>query len=183
MHICPNCQHTSETAVAFCSLCGAAMVEQPESAPVEATVVAAETPAYQQPVDVPVYQQPAYAQPAQPVYSYPEAPVVEEPSKGKTIAGMIMGIAGAVMSGIGALYTFIFTMLGIAEDEEFIFAAFGAAFGFALFSVPLSLVGLLLSKNGSNTMNKIGKILGIVGLAATGAMLFFSFIFLGAFDY
>lgn len=172
MYICPNCQHTSETEAAFCSLCGAAMVEQAVSAP-----------AYQPPVEEPVYQQPAYAQPAQPVYSYPETPVVEEPSKGKTIAGMIMGIAGAAMSGLGALYTFIFTMLGIVEDEEMLFGAFGAAFGFALFSVPLSLVGLLLSKNGTNTMNKLGKILGIVGLAATGAMLFFAFILLGAADY
>lgn len=219
MHICPNCQHTSETPVAFCAHCGTAMVEQvievqpvaeqPVAAPVEAPVyqppVEVAAPAYQPPVEVaapayqppappayqppvqppvvayqqpvqPEYQPPAYqqpvqpayqqpVQPAQPMYSYAAEPVAEEPSKGKTITGMILSIAGVALSSY-----FFLMVLGLAESAEM-----GAGMGlvFSFFTIPLSLIGLLLSKNGTHTMNKVGKILGIVGLALSGTMFLF----------
>lgn len=213
MHICPNCQHTSETPVAFCAHCGTAMVEQvievqpvaeqPVAAPVEAPAYQPPAPpAYQPPVQPPVvayqqpvqpeYQPPAYqqpvqpayqqpVQPAQPMYSYAAEPVAEEPSKGKTITGMILSIAGAAMGALGMFYSFIFTMMGL-EDPEMAIGGFVFGIVFAIFSVPLSLIGLLLSKNGTHTMNKVGKILGIVGLALSGAMIVFPLMLAASSD-
>ena len=135
MHICPNCQHTSETPVAFCAHCGTAMVEQTVSAPVGAAAVTVETPVYQTPVEAPAYQQlpvtayqqPVYQQPPvttyqQPVYTYAAEPVAEESSKGKTITGMILSIVGAVLSSY-----FFLVMISASESAEM-----GAAMGIVL---------------------------------------------------
>lgn len=160
MYICPNCNKTSETPLNFCSECGTPMVEQAPAQPV-----------YEQPA----YQQPAYQQP-QPMYQYTQT-VSAEPSKGKVITGMALSIAGLSFAAIGLLYTLMFMAV---EPEA------GFAFGFVLsfFSLPLSIVGMVISNGcinagSTSAMSRIGKKLGLVGLILSGVMLFFAFISLG----
>ncbi len=152
MRICPNCNNTSQEAINFCPKCGTAMVEQaPPAPPVQ--------PVYQEPVQ-PQYQ---YQQPV-----YTAAP----PSKAKSIVGMALSIAGIAMSSLASFYSLIF----LIEEELEGVAVSGILFFF--FSFPLSLVGLILSKNyinagGTNTFSRVGKILGIVGVILSSVMLFF----------
>lgn len=165
MYICPNCNKTSDTPVNFCSECGTPMVEQ---APAQ--------PQYQQPAyEQPAYQQPVYQQP-QPMYQYTQT-VTAEPSKGKVITGMALGIAGLSMAVLGLLYTLMF----MAMEPE---VGFGFGFVFSIISAPLSIVGMVISNGcinagSTSAMSSIGKKLGLVGLILSGVMLFFAFISLG----
>ncbi len=201
MYICPNCNATSEQPTNFCANCGASMmvqeapapVEQPEvvTSPVaeEIPVVQAEPvvtpPAYAQPTyeqpaptyEQPQYQQPQYQQPAytqQPQYQYVQPVQVAAPSLGKVITGMALSIAGLAFAGLGLLYTLMF----LAVETE---VAFAFSLVMSFFSFPLSLVGFILSKNNVNAgstsaMSRIGKILGLIGIIASGVMLFLGFI-------
>lgn len=116
--------------------------------------------------------QPVYTQPS-PVYT--AAP----PSKAKSIVGMALSIAGLAMCSLSWFYSLIALM---AEDLE---TAGSLGFVFFFFSFPLSLVGLILSKNyinagGSNTFSRVGKILGIIGVVITSVTAFFGLIMLGS---
>lgn len=166
MYICPNCNKTSETPLNFCSECGTPMVEQAPAQPVQPV-----QPVYEQPA----YQQPAYQQP-QPMYQYTQT-VSAEPSKGKVITGMALGIAGLSMAALGLLYTLIF----MAAEPE---VGFGFGFVFSLISAPLAIVGMVISNGcinagSTSAMSRIGKKLGLVGVILSGVMLFFAFISLG----
>lgn len=114
------------------------------------------------PAPAPQYQ---YQQPV-----YTAAP----PSKAKSIVGMALSIAGIAMSSLASFYSLIFLM----EEELEGVAVSGILFFF--FSFPLSLVGLILSKNyinagGTNTFSRVGKILGIIGVILASVTLFFGF--------
>lgn len=189
MYICPNCKATSETPTNFCASCGAAMMvqEAPAPAPVTEPVAPVAQPAAPAAEEIPVvqaepvvtpppaYQQPAYQQ--QPQYQYVQqpAPVVQNaPSLGKVITGMALSIAGIAFAGIGLLYTLMF----LAFEGE---AAFAISLVMSMFSLPLSLIGFILSKNNVNAgstsaMSRIGKTLGLIGIILSGVMLFLGFI-------
>ena len=202
MYVCPNCHRVSESPAAFCAACGTAMVEQQPQAP---AYTAPQQPAYTAPQpQAPAYtapqpQAPAYTQPPQPTYTAPQqpaytqpqqqywqqpqgyqppaAPATEAPSKGKVIVGMVMGIAGLALAAIGLLYTLIFTI----EPEM----AFGFAFFWSMFRLPLSLVGMIMSNGNINAgdtsaMSSVGKKLGLIGLILSGVMLFIGFAMIGA---
>ncbi len=165
MYTCPNCNHSSETPMNFCSKCGTKTVY----------TESVQQPAYEAPV------QPAYEAPAQPVYEAPAQPAYEEPvyvappvksgaPKGLVIAGMALSIAGMVLAAFGFLYTMIFW------DSNIEGLAFGYALGFFFFSFPCGLVGLILSskaKNAGDTsaMSTVGKILGLVSVILSGVTL------------
>ena len=160
MYFCPNCGKTSETEVAFCSACGTAM--KPQGVP---TAPAA-------PVYAPVYA-PATSQ---------SAPASSKPALGKAIAGMAMGIAGFVFALLGILYVF----MGLTAEPAL---GFGFSIGFGIFSLPLSIVGMVLSKGAINegstsSMASVGKKLGTAGMIVSFVMLFLGFIALiGADPY
>jgi len=99
--------------------------------------------------------------------------------------GMGLGIGGVVMGALGLLYA----MIGLnLEGMGFVFSLV-----FGLFSVPLSIVGRILSAKsiaGGNTSGaaSAGMKLGIAGLIVSAVMLFFGFISLiscdgGGYDY
>ena len=105
-------------------------------------------------------------------YQQPTYNMAPAPSKAKSIVGMALSIAGAAMSSLASFYSLIF----LIEEELEGIAVSGILFFF--FSFPLSLVGLIFSKNyinagGSNTFSRVGKILGIVGVILSSVMLFF----------
>lgn len=200
MYVCPNCHRVSESPAAFCAACGTAMVEQqPQPQAPAYTVPQPQAPAYTQPPQpqAPVYtapqpQAPAYTQPPQPTYTAPQpqqqywqqpvapvTPPAEAPSKGKVIAGMVMGIAGLALAAIGVLYTLIFAAGDVGE------AALGFAFIWSMFSLPLSLVGMIMSNGNiaagdTSAMSSVGKKLGLVGLILSGVMLFIGLVMVGA---
>jgi len=162
MYICPNCNYSTEESSNYCPVCGSQMVEvQPQ----------------------PVYQQPdPYAQQYQAYNGYYQQAPAPQVSKGKIIVGMILSITGLVFAGLGLLYTFI----GLATGAVGVALAMAIAFG--IFSVPLSVVGLILSvgclRDGAQSgMAKVGKILGLIGVIASGAMLLLGLMSLGFEDY
>ena len=188
MYVCPNCNKQSETPANFCPVCGTTMIiaptpqtEAPEQ-PVYAEPQYAQ-PQYGQPqYGQPQYAQPQYGQPQQPIYNQPQynqpmyvqpqyvAPQPSTPSKAKAIVGMALGAAGLFSAVTGFLYT----MIGMAIDggEAGLFMAI--FFGF--FSIPLSLVGLIMSagtrKAGDTTIfSKLGKIFGLIGVILSGVTL------------
>ncbi len=102
-------------------------------------------------------------------YVYVAAP---KPHLAVKIVGMSLSIAGLVFLAIGSLYT----LIGLIEAGM----AFAFALVFALFFLPLSIVGLCLSNkciNAGDTsaMSRVGKILGIVGIILAGVSLFIGF--------
>lgn len=160
MYFCPNCGKTSDVEVAYCSACGTAM--KPQGVPA-APVATNETPVY-----VPAAVQPA--------------PVSNKAALGKAIAGMSIAIGGFVFALLGILYVFI----GLTAYPAM---AFGFAFAFSFFSLPLSIVGMVLSKGAINegstsSMASVGKKLGTAGMIVSFVMLFLGFIALiGADSY
>ena len=84
------------------------------------------------------------------------------------------GIGGLALAAMGVLYTLIFMF----EDGA---AAFGASFGFGIFSIPLSIAGMILSNKAREAGNNsappsVGAKLGLVGIIVSGVMLFLGFI-------
>ena len=177
MYICPNCNTQSEQFANFCSICGAQMIyaePQPiEPQPVEPQQTEVLYPPVEQ-EQVPQFyppQQPAYPVYTPPVYTPPAYTPVNKPKLATKIVGMALSIAGLVFLAIGGLYTFIF---GFVEG----IAAFIFALIFDLFYSPLSIVGLCLSNKCINAgdqsaMSRVGRILGIIGIAIAGASLIF----------
>ena len=161
MYICPNCANKSETATNFCSLCGSRMVEQIPEAP----------STYQpepQDYDIPQPRQQVFT--AEPV----ARPVATGPSKGKQIAGMGVAIGGFVFGIFDAIYSSIFMFA--PAPAGFIFAMI-----FSMFSLPLSLVGLIMSnkcidQGATAKPSFLGKKFGLVGVILTAASLFMGFI-------
>ena len=101
------------------------------------------------------------------------------PSLGKVITGMALSIAGLFFAGIGFIYTLIFLALDGAM-------AFGMSFGFMIFSLPLALIGMIMSNKNiaagsTNKMAKLGKTFGLIGIIATGVMFFFGLIALATY--
>ena len=196
MYICPNCNKQSETPANFCPRCGTTMIIAPEvqvEAPQTQYVAPQpEQPQYAEPQQ-PVYAQPQYTQPqyapqqpqqpmynqpqyTQPVYNQPQyvAPQPSVPSKAKAIVGMALGAAGLFFAVMGFFYTLMF----VAIDGAF---AIGMAIGFGIFSMPLSLVGLIMSSKARNAgdisvFTKLGKIFGLVGTIVSGVNLIIGII-------
>ena len=176
MFSCPNCGYKSEPAIDFCPVCGTRMVNEA-------------APAYAAPA-APAYGAPAYGAPAAPAYGAPAAPAYDPaapaydpaaygmpvapapagPSKGKVIAGGIIGISGFSL----AIFSIIFTLALVSEEVYAV--PFGIAIGFGIFSIPLSIVGLVLCggaiKQGATMgLAKAGKILGLIGVILSGVAL------------
>lgn len=155
MYTCPNCGKTYDIPMNFCTICGASMAAQPNvqqqpESPVEPTT----TPAPQ------YYKTPA------------PAPAIPTSAKVKSIIGMALSIEGLMSALIGLLYTFIYLVIS---------GYMGFVIGLIFFgvSIPFCLAGLLLSISGAKggctwKIAKIGKILGIVGVATCGAVLLIS---------
>ena len=100
-------------------------------------------------------------------------PVVSGKTKALGFVGMGLGIGGVVMGALGILYTLLFMAvppMGIT---------FAMVMG--LFSVPLSIVGRILSNKSIESGNTSGAAsagmkLGIAGLIVSAVMLFFGLI-------
>lgn len=149
MYICPNCGKAFEEPVNFCNGCGANL-----------SGTAA-------PVAPPVYT------PVTPVYAVPATPAVSGGSNAKHIVGMILGISGMVTSIIGLLYALI--LLPEATDYHYFYnyaaeALTGVCMVFAFIALPLSIVGLALSRRKAFGVvgTIISGILFMLGLIATG---------------
>ncbi len=179
MKTCPLCYSAIDDASRFCPVCGG---EQPVAAPAEepvaATVVNPEPP-------VSAYAPPPYVTPIQAPYAPPAAP---PPSKGKAIAGMALSIAGTVLGAIGIFLSGFFLVLGAIDwDLEIMgIMAFTYSIVFLLYALPLSIVGLVLSRQcvaqGSTmTVCRYGKIFGIVGLALCGALVVLAIVCLAVY--
>ena len=180
MFSCPNCGYKSEPAIDFCPVCGTRMVNEAApayAAPAAPAYGAPAAPAYGAPA-APAYDPaaPAYGAPAAPAYDpaaygMPVAPAAPEgASKGKVIAGGIIGISGFSL----AIFSIIFTLALLSEEVYAV--PFGVAIGFGIFSIPLSIVGLVLCggaiKQGATMgLAKAGKILGLIGVILSGVAL------------
>ncbi len=179
MYICPNCKAEHEQLFAFCSVCGNKMdasnvvIEEPAAQPIaEQPVAEPQAPIYQQPIEQPIYQQPMYQQP-------PVPHNIDGKLKAKGFVGMGLSIGGVVMAAIGFLYTAITIAVPVA----------GFMFGliFSMFALPLSIVGMILSRKAIaggfvSGATKVGKILGLIGTIAGGVVLLMAFISLGVAD-
>lgn len=120
------------------------------------------------------YVQPTYE--PQPTGFYP-TPAPKKPHLALKIVSMSLSIYGAVMMTLGLLYT----LIGLAEEGM----AFGMSFAFALFSLPMSIVGLCLASKcrdagDTSAFSRVGKILGIVGIILSAVSLFIGFCSLAA---
>ena len=178
MNFCSNCGNQLAPSSKFCSKCGAPVAAAP--VPVEPVYVAPAPvePVYAAPAE-PVYAEPApVVEPvAAPVYARPQAPAQQTMTKKTKIFGFVgmgTGIGGLALAAIGALYT----LVAMFDDGAF---AFGLSIGFALFSVPLSIAGMILSNQSKEAGNEskvctIGSIMGLVGVIGSGVMAFLGFI-------
>lgn len=178
MKICPNCQKTFEDSN-FCTNCGVALVEMQDSVAEAPAEVFAEAP-----VEVPAYAQPAYQQPVQPQYQPVYQPVaVDTPSLGKKITGLALACTGLFFFLI-SFFSTISAIDYLNMSYRYLDDAIGAAVSalvFSMFALPLSIVGLVLSKSCGELgggLSKAGKICGLIGTIASGVFLFVSFILL-----
>lgn len=168
MSFCSNCGHPLEDGNKFCSVCGAR---------VAAPVVTEPTPVE------PVMAEPV--RPAEPVYTYepvrpvapavPAAPVPSRKDKIMGFVGMGLSIGGLFLGAIGLLYTLVF----LAEEVAVATTVFAWFIG--MFSMPLSIVGRILSKKSMDAGNvstpcSIGCKLGLAGIIVSAVMLFFGLI-------
>ncbi len=167
MSFCSNCGKSLTETDKFCKYCGTA-------APATAEPV---TPVAPAPQPTPVTPVTPVAQPAPtavqtaPVYTVPSC---SKKAKALGFVGMGLGIGGLVFAVLGILYTFI----GLAVDE---ILGFTYAFVFGIFSMPLSIVGKILSGNSQDAGNcsappSVGSKLGLAGIIVTAVMLFIGFI-------
>lgn len=152
MSFCVKCGYRIESDDKFCFACGAPVAgRESEPAP-----VAAPYPVVQ-PGLVPVMTEP---------------PRLSVKTKVLGFVGMGLSIGGFVIAILGILYTMIFMEIPPA----------GAVFAFYLsvFSMPLSIVGRILSKKsieGGNqsTVCTVGTRLGLAGIIISAVMLFLGF--------
>ena len=158
MSFCPKCGAQNEDGMKFCTNCGTRLAApQPQPHPQPQTVVQQPVqPA--QPVQQPVY----YAQPQpqpqpQPVYYAPQpqpapvAPVKKEVSKGKSIAGLILGIH-SLLFALGALFTCWIPGAGLV---------WGLVFGFL--GLIMGIISTALKKRGIAIAGIIISAIAIVG--------------------
>ena len=188
MFVCPNCNHTSETPCNFCMKCGSAMVEKIE------TPVVPETPVFSQPVvNEPVFEPPvaeesvfpAIQTPAPNNYQYNYQPIYQTPSKGSLLG---KSIAGMVLSIMGMFLTCYMSILILSEGFFDLSEVFAFGFVLSLFSLPPSLIGLILSSSASksgatNKMCVVGKILGIIGIALIATFVILGFMSASTYTY
>jgi len=183
MAFCPNCGNQIEEGSAFCGACGTSVATnaaQP-AAPVQPAAPAWSAPAQSAPAwsapQAPTYTAPTYAAPTYTTPGY-RAPVQEEISGGtraKGIIGMIASIFGMILAIIGLIGTL--TFLGTWWSEP----GFEYALIMMIFSLPLSIVGRVLSSSSQDAGNDsgvcgAGKAMGLVGIILTAVMMFFGFI-------
>lgn len=107
---------------------------------------------------------------------YPD-PAPKKPHLALKIVSMSLSIYGAFMMTLGLLYT----LIGLAEEGM----AFGMSFAFALFSLPMCIVGLCLAAKcqdagDTSAFSRVGKALGIVGIILSAVALFIGFCSLAA---
>ena len=145
MYICKNCNHTSETQLNFCPICGNQMV-------LEETATAEAAATYQNPV---VYTQPT---------------PVNKPSMVKKIVGMALSIEGFMFAVITAIYALIFLLAAATSGEtEMGLASLVLTFFMAIFGLPGSIIGLGFSNSARNlgdtsAFSRVGKALGLAGI-------------------
>ncbi len=166
MKACPFCNANVDDAARFCPTCGQQIpAEAPVYAPpVEQLAAPAFQPSNYTP-QVPSYQLPTQTPDA--AYYGTPAPVTNPPSKGKIITGMILGIAGLALAATGLLYTVLYFCIGLSE-AEMMFAAFLVGLITAVFSLPLSIVGFVMSnktfaQGSTSKMSTLGKRFGLIG--------------------
>ena len=147
MSYCINCGNQLAENDKFCNACG---TKVPESTP-----------------EVNTYAQ----EPVQPYYAVakPVEVVVSGKNKALGFVGMGLSIGGLFMAVLGLLYTAI----GMVETG----LGFGMAIAFSLFSLPLAIVGRILSDRSGESGNtskacSVGRGLGLAGIIVTGVMLF-----------
>lgn len=145
MYVCSNCGKTFASAINFCDNCGSSVVAQ--EAPVQA---------------IPT-------QPVQPQYSVPYTVPQTAGSRGKNIAGMVLGIIGMVTALLGFLITMIVFPEAI-DSRRVAEEVFPIPMVFFFLSCPLSIVGLALSNR---------KACGVVGTIFSGILFMLFIIFLG----
>ena len=185
MYICPKCAHKSNEPKVFCDVCGERMrldrgtsaysSAKPEPAP--------HTPPAPTPLHVPVTYVPGRI-----VVDVPAPPA--SPSKGKAIAGGILGIVGFGFGAFAMLFSFLNILFMQEMDYDFaVLVALYAVYGliFAFIGLPLSIVGTVLAggavNNGSNLgVAKAGKILGIIGIILSGVSILVGFIAIEALN-
>ncbi|MBQ3146444.1 MAG: zinc ribbon domain-containing protein [Oscillospiraceae bacterium] len=153
MSFCSNCGNPLEENAKFCSKCGSSVAAPVESAPAE--------PVYSAPVYTPIYSTPAVI------------PEVSGKAKAMGFIGMGLGIGGLFISILGIIYT----LLGMGFEG----LGFGFSIAFSLFSMPMSIVGRILSGKSMEGGNfsgacKAGSGLGLAGLIISCVMLFLGFI-------
>ncbi len=189
MYICPKCSHISSEPKVFCDICGERMMLKKDEPRREEPVVHIPTPP---PAPRPMYTEPApvYREPApiyDPITYVPGPVVVPDPprpqSKGKAIAGGILGISGFVFGIIGLIFSFC--VMGSLVDSYYglYMMIIGGvySFVFGLIGLPLSIVGTTLTKSAINNgtdmgIARAGKVLGIIGIVFSAIALFFGII-------
>lgn len=160
MFICPYCHSQIEGNVNFCPGCGARLQQPNYSQPPACPPPQPPQPPYIQPM----YQQQNYNQP---ILKQPE-----QPSKAKSIIGMIFGIVGCVFSLIGLSAVVTYADSSYHRDE-----AFSSAMEVLFFILPLAILGLVFSikssKEGSGSgMSTVGKVFSIIALAICTLVFF-----------
>lgn len=163
MYICKNCNHTSETMLNFCPICGNAMVlEQP------AEVQNPDT--YQNPV---VFQNNV-------IVTQPES--AKKPNLAKKIVGMALSIEGFGVAVINAIYVAIFLLAGLVGGEtEMGIASLVLTVVLGVFGLPGSIIGLAFSNSARNAgdtsaFSRIGKALGLAGIIVFAVCFMLSFL-------
>ncbi len=158
MFICPNCKKISEVPLNFCTSCGSRMEEAKSNYSAPSSESAPNTYNETNP------------------YIYENAPApTPAPSKAKAIVGMALSIAGFANAAVSLLYIFSFMAEGLGD------AALAFAIIMFLITMPLSLVGLILSSKcrsagDRSVFTKLGKIFGIVGIVFSVLVLLFGII-------
>ena len=102
-----------------------------------------------------------------PVYNQNKAPL------GLKISAMVLSISGFACLVLG----FFYTLFGLIEEG----LAFGMSFAFALFFLPLCIVGFALSSKCQNAgdtsaFSRVGKILGLIGIIISAVSLFIGIV-------
>ena len=98
---------------------------------------------------------------------------LKKPPLGLKITAMVLSILGFVYM----IFGFLYTLIGLVEEDM----AFAMAFTFALFFLPLSIVGLSLSakcinQGDTSTFSRLGKVFGIIGIILAAVSLFIGFV-------
>lgn len=175
MYICPKCSHKSDEPKVFCDMCGERMRLDRGTSAASSVKPAPYTPPA--PSRVPVTYVPGRV-----VVDVPAPPA--SPSKGKAIAGGILGIVGFSFGVFALLFSFFNILFMQDMDYDFamlvlLYTVYGLLFAFI--GLPLSIVGTVLAGGavnaGSNLgVAKAGKIFGVIGIIFSGVSLFVGFI-------